>query len=155
MERHSFLLGRQKINKILLCLDSCKIYAAMSSHLPLKAIWFCRVRASQWNKPIIFYRRHKFLILTIYVKPWVWLIRRKQINQFAQFRSVLEIWFAGVSILYKKPMKKPPNLFSFLSPLSLDVWIYMATAYLGVSVLLFVLARKVANIILYIIEAPW
>uniref|UniRef100_A0A8W7PX02 Ionotropic glutamate receptor L-glutamate and glycine-binding domain-containing protein n=1 Tax=Anopheles coluzzii TaxID=1518534 RepID=A0A8W7PX02_ANOCL len=39
------------------------------------------------------------------------------------------------------PVKQPPNLFSFLSPLSLDVWIYMATAYLGVSVLLFILAR--------------
>ena len=48
---------------------------------------------------------------------------------------------SGVSILFKKPMKKPPNLFSFMSPLSLDVWIYMATAYLGVSVLLFILAR--------------
>jgi len=48
----------------------------------------------------------------------------------------------GVSILFKKPSKKPPNLFSFLSPLSLDVWIYMATAYLGVSVLLFILARS-------------
>nr|CAH7752040.1 unnamed protein product [Callosobruchus chinensis] len=47
----------------------------------------------------------------------------------------------GISILYRKPIKQPPNLFSFLSPLSLDVWIYMATAYLGVSVLLFVLAR--------------
>ena len=48
----------------------------------------------------------------------------------------------GVSILFKKPMKKPPNLFSFLSPLSLDVWIYWVTAYLGVSVLLFILARQ-------------
>ncbi|XP_069985019.1 glutamate receptor ionotropic, kainate 2 isoform X2 [Penaeus vannamei] len=47
----------------------------------------------------------------------------------------------GISILYRKPTKKPPNLFSFLSPLSLDVWLYMATAYLGVSLLLFVLAR--------------
>ncbi|XP_032457765.1 glutamate receptor ionotropic, kainate 2 isoform X2 [Nasonia vitripennis] len=47
----------------------------------------------------------------------------------------------GISILYRKPVKQPPNLFSFLSPLSLDVWIYMATAYLGVSVLLFILAR--------------
>lgn len=47
----------------------------------------------------------------------------------------------GISILYRKPTKQPPNLFSFLSPLSLDVWIYMATAYLGVSVLLFILAR--------------
>ncbi|CAH1182546.1 unnamed protein product [Phyllotreta striolata] len=47
----------------------------------------------------------------------------------------------GISILYRKPIKQSPNLFSFLSPLSLDVWIYMATAYLGVSVLLFILAR--------------
>ncbi|XP_076549026.1 kainate-type ionotropic glutamate receptor subunit 1D isoform X4 [Osmia lignaria lignaria] len=47
----------------------------------------------------------------------------------------------GISILYRKPIKQPPNLFSFLSPLSLDVWIYMVTAYLGVSVLLFILAR--------------
>lgn len=49
----------------------------------------------------------------------------------------------GISVLYRKPIKQPPNLFSFLSPLSLDVWIYMATAYLGVSVLLFILARFV------------
>ena len=49
----------------------------------------------------------------------------------------------GISVLYRKPIKQPPNLFSFLSPLSLDVWIYMATAYLGVSVLLFILARYV------------
>ncbi|XP_076391789.1 kainate-type ionotropic glutamate receptor subunit 1D isoform X8 [Megachile rotundata] len=47
----------------------------------------------------------------------------------------------GISILYRKPIKQPPNLFSFLSPLSLDVWIYMVTAYLGVSLLLFILAR--------------
>ena len=47
----------------------------------------------------------------------------------------------GISILYKKPQKKPPDLFSFLSPLSLDVWIYTAAAYLGVSILLFILAR--------------
>lgn len=33
----------------------------------------------------------------------------------------------GISILFRKPVKQPPNLFSFLSPLSLDVWIYMAT----------------------------
>ena len=51
----------------------------------------------------------------------------------------------GISILYKKPQKKPPDLFSFLSPLSLDVWIYTATAYLGVSILLFILARSRHN----------
>ncbi|XP_069951037.1 glutamate receptor ionotropic, kainate 2 isoform X4 [Cherax quadricarinatus] len=47
----------------------------------------------------------------------------------------------GISIIYKKPQKKSPSLFSFMSPFSVDVWIYMATAYLGVSVLLFILAR--------------
>jgi len=49
----------------------------------------------------------------------------------------------GISIIFKKPSKKDPSLFSFLLPFSLDVWIYMATAYLGVSVVLFVLARMV------------
>ncbi|XP_059083805.1 glutamate receptor ionotropic, kainate 2-like [Tigriopus californicus] len=47
----------------------------------------------------------------------------------------------GVTILFTKPTAKDPNLFSFLSPLSLGVWIYMATAYLAVSLLLYLLAR--------------
>ncbi|XP_069950782.1 glutamate receptor ionotropic, kainate 2-like isoform X2 [Cherax quadricarinatus] len=47
----------------------------------------------------------------------------------------------GISILYKKPQKMAPSLFSFLSPLSLEVWMYMITAYVGVSVLLYILAR--------------
>ncbi|KMR04997.1 glutamate ionotropic kainate 2 [Lasius niger] len=47
----------------------------------------------------------------------------------------------GISILFSKPEEKEPNLFSFLSPLSADVWIYMATAYLAVSIMLFVQAR--------------
>ncbi|XP_037086487.1 glutamate receptor ionotropic, kainate 2-like isoform X2 [Pollicipes pollicipes] len=47
----------------------------------------------------------------------------------------------GISILYRKPVKAPPRLFSFMGPLSAEVWIYMGTAYLGVSVLLFILAR--------------
>lgn len=47
----------------------------------------------------------------------------------------------GISILFKKPIKSSPKLFSFLAPFSFEVWVYMATAYLGVSLLLFVLAR--------------
>lgn len=47
----------------------------------------------------------------------------------------------GISILFAKPEKKDPDLFSFLSPLSIEVWIYMAAAYLGISVLLFILGR--------------
>lgn len=47
----------------------------------------------------------------------------------------------GISILYSKPIPPPPELFSFLKPFSVDVWIYMAAAYLMVSLLLHVLAR--------------
>ena len=47
----------------------------------------------------------------------------------------------GVSILYRKSHKQAPELFSFMHPLSLDVWIYMVFAYLLVSILLYILAR--------------
>ncbi|XP_043256506.1 glutamate receptor ionotropic, kainate 2-like [Colletes gigas] len=47
----------------------------------------------------------------------------------------------GISILFRKPEEKEPDLFSFLSPLSTDVWIYMATAFLAVSIMLFLQAR--------------
>uniref|UniRef100_A0A646QE29 Kainate2 n=1 Tax=Hemiscolopendra marginata TaxID=943146 RepID=A0A646QE29_9MYRI len=47
----------------------------------------------------------------------------------------------GISILYKKPQKEPPALFSFLDPFSIEVWLYMSAAYIGVSIILFVLAR--------------
>lgn len=52
-----------------------------------------------------------------------------------------DLFSSGISILYKKPKKQPPNLFSFLSPLSVEVWIYMCTAYLGVSFGMAILAR--------------
>ncbi|XP_064627054.1 glutamate receptor ionotropic, kainate 2-like isoform X3 [Lineus longissimus] len=62
-------------------------------------------------------------------------IREKVIDFTKPFMNL------GISILFKRPEKKNPELFSFLSPLSLDVWLYMLIAYLVVSFLLFVLAR--------------
>ncbi|XP_076658018.1 glutamate receptor ionotropic, kainate 2 isoform X2 [Halictus rubicundus] len=47
----------------------------------------------------------------------------------------------GISILYKKPMKTPPSLFSFLSPFSGGVWWCLIGAYVSVSLLLFVIGR--------------
>ena len=47
----------------------------------------------------------------------------------------------GIGILYKKKKPPPPNLFSFMAPLSVDVWIYMITAYLLSSILMFLLGR--------------
>ncbi|XP_060086379.1 glutamate receptor ionotropic, kainate 2-like [Ylistrum balloti] len=47
----------------------------------------------------------------------------------------------GITILYKKPEPEPPKLFSFLDPLSIDVWVYMCAGYLCVSFMLFAIAR--------------
>lgn len=49
--------------------------------------------------------------------------------------------YIGISILFKKPEKEDPSLFSFLAPLSLDVWLYMLAAYVGVSLMLWILSR--------------
>ncbi|KAG8177768.1 hypothetical protein JTE90_010346 [Oedothorax gibbosus] len=47
----------------------------------------------------------------------------------------------GISILFRRPAKRPHRLFWFLRPLSLEVWLYMAAAYTLVSLLLFALSR--------------
>ena len=47
----------------------------------------------------------------------------------------------GISILFKKPTKKVTSLFSFLSPFSNIVWIYVLCAYVGISTTLFLVGR--------------
>ncbi|KAJ8912942.1 hypothetical protein NQ315_017273 [Exocentrus adspersus] len=47
----------------------------------------------------------------------------------------------GISILYRKEDKKEINMFAFLDPFSISVWIYTATLYLIISVVLFFISR--------------
>ncbi|XP_015121885.1 glutamate receptor ionotropic, kainate 2 [Diachasma alloeum] len=47
----------------------------------------------------------------------------------------------GISILFRKPSKAPPSLFSFLSPFAADVWLNLIGAYIFSSLLLFLLGR--------------
>ncbi|XP_018570639.1 glutamate receptor ionotropic, kainate 1-like isoform X2 [Anoplophora glabripennis] len=47
----------------------------------------------------------------------------------------------GISILYKKEEKKDINMFAFLDPFSVSVWIYTATLYLIISVVLYFISR--------------
>ncbi|XP_055535887.1 glutamate receptor ionotropic, kainate 2-like isoform X2 [Wyeomyia smithii] len=47
----------------------------------------------------------------------------------------------GISILFRKPTKEPPSLFSFMSPFSKQVWLYLGGAYMMVSMSLFILGR--------------
>lgn len=52
---------------------------------------------------------------------------------------------SGISILYSKVIKEPPELLAFTNPLSLDVWLYTATAYIVISILIFLVARLNPN----------
>ena len=47
----------------------------------------------------------------------------------------------GVSIMIKKPQNTRPSVFSFLHPLSYEIWLSITFAYLGVSVVLFLVSR--------------
>ncbi|EDW49637.1 GM23173 [Drosophila sechellia] len=47
----------------------------------------------------------------------------------------------GIAILYVKPQKAPPALFSFMDPFSSEVWLYLGIAYLGVSLCFFIIGR--------------
>ncbi|KAJ6219803.1 hypothetical protein RDWZM_005615 [Blomia tropicalis] len=47
----------------------------------------------------------------------------------------------GIAILFKKTAIPDPELFSFLKPLSVEVWLYLASAFLGISILFWILSR--------------
>ncbi|XP_023938052.2 glutamate receptor 4-like [Bicyclus anynana] len=47
----------------------------------------------------------------------------------------------GISLVTKEPDPVQPDMFSFMNPLSLDVWLYLATAYIIVSFILLICAR--------------
>lgn len=47
----------------------------------------------------------------------------------------------GISILFETPKKEPPQLFSFMSPFSSDVWLAVAAALFLISLSLFVIGR--------------
>ncbi|KAM6910017.1 glutamate receptor ionotropic, kainate 3 [Xenentodon cancila] len=47
----------------------------------------------------------------------------------------------GIGILYRKPNATNNGFFSFLNPMTPDIWVYILLAYLGVSCVLFVIAR--------------
>nr|XP_020656261.1 glutamate receptor ionotropic, kainate 3 [Pogona vitticeps] len=62
-------------------------------------------------------------------------VREKAIDFSKPFMTL------GISILYRKANGTNPSIFSFLNPLSPDIWMYILLAYLGVSCVLFVIAR--------------
>lgn len=47
----------------------------------------------------------------------------------------------GISIMIRKPEKQKPGVFSFMDPLSKEIWICVIISYLLVSAILFVVSR--------------
>ncbi|XP_014487057.1 PREDICTED: glutamate receptor 1 isoform X2 [Dinoponera quadriceps] len=47
----------------------------------------------------------------------------------------------GISIMIKKPIKQKPGVFSFLNPLSKEIWVCVIFAYIAVSIVLFIVSR--------------
>jgi len=47
----------------------------------------------------------------------------------------------GISILISKPAKTTPGVFSFMAPLSKEIWMCVTFAYIGVTVILFLVSR--------------
>ncbi|XP_035214148.1 glutamate receptor ionotropic, kainate 2-like isoform X3 [Stegodyphus dumicola] len=47
----------------------------------------------------------------------------------------------GIGILFKLPKNMPVRLFSFMSPLAVDIWLYVLAAYVLVSSTMFIVAR--------------
>ncbi|XP_068143181.1 glutamate receptor 1 isoform X2 [Drosophila tropicalis] len=47
----------------------------------------------------------------------------------------------GISIMIRKPVKQTPGVFSFLNPLSQEIWMSVILSYVGVSVVLYFVTR--------------
>ena len=47
----------------------------------------------------------------------------------------------GISIMIARPQKSKPGVFAFMQPLSHNVWLCIIFAYVGVSIVLFIVSR--------------
>jgi ionotropic glutamate receptor len=52
----------------------------------------------------------------------------------------------GISILFKKNEVQPSELFSFMNPLAVEIWLYILVAYVMVSLTIWIVARLLHTI---------
>ncbi|XP_055500460.1 LOW QUALITY PROTEIN: glutamate receptor ionotropic, kainate 1 [Leucoraja erinacea] len=88
---------------------------------------------SEWNGMVGELINHK---ADLAIAPLTITYVREKVIDFSKPFMTL-----GISILYRKPNGTNPGVFSFLNPLSPDIWMYVLLACLGVSCVLFVIAR--------------
>ncbi|XP_078279410.1 glutamate receptor ionotropic, kainate 3-like isoform X1 [Rhinoraja longicauda] len=87
----------------------------------------------QWNGMVKDLIDHK---ADLAVAPLTITYAREKVIDFSKPFMTL-----GISILYRKSNGTNAGVFSFLNPLSPDIWMYILLAYFGVSCVLFVIAR--------------
>lgn len=85
---------------------------------------------------------HSFFVLQqkadIAVAPLTITLVREEVIDFSKpFMSL------GISIMIKKPQKSKPGVFSFLDPLAYEIWMCIVFAYIGVSVVLFLVSELI------------
>ena len=67
--------------------------------------------------------------------------QREQVADFTKpFMSL------GISIMIKEPVKQRPGVFTFMNPLSMEIWMCVVFAYIGVSIVLFLVSRYIAGL---------
>ncbi|XP_033958833.1 glutamate receptor ionotropic, kainate 3 [Pseudochaenichthys georgianus] len=87
----------------------------------------------QWNGMIRELIEHR---ADLAVAPFTITYMREKVIDFTK-----PFMNTGISILYRKPNGTNNGFFSFLNPMTPDIWVYILLAYLGVSCVLFVIAR--------------
>ncbi|XP_043925424.1 glutamate receptor 1 isoform X1 [Protopterus annectens] len=87
----------------------------------------------QWNGMVgeLVYSRADVAVAPLTIT----LVREEVIDFSKPFMSL------GISIMIKKPQKSKPGVFSFLDPLAYEIWMCIVFAYIGVSVVLFLVSR--------------
>ena len=66
--------------------------------------------------------------------------QREQVADFTKpFMSL------GISIMIKEPVKQRPGVFTFMNPLSMEIWMCVVFAYIGVSIVLFLVSRYICS----------
>jgi ABC-type amino acid transport substrate-binding protein len=63
------------------------------------------------------------------------LVREKAVEFSLPFMNL------GISIMVYKPKEEKPQVFSFMAPLSKEIWMCVLLAYVGISVILFLVSR--------------
>jgi hypothetical protein len=93
--------------------------------------WFIKDTTAEYCNSIVTFQEADIAIASMTITS-----ERERVIDFSKpFMSL------GISIMIKKPVKQKPGVFSFLNPLSKEIWVCVIFSYVGVSIVLFIVSR--------------